>query len=46
MQSGSKLYYQIEVREKGGRKHTIANQIGGLQLAKALIREIEGTLGE
>ena len=45
MQSGSRLYYQIELREEGGKKHTIANQIGNLQLAKALIREIEDTLG-
>lgn len=45
MQSGSKLYYQIEVREKAGKKHTLASQIGSLRLAKTLIREIEDALG-
>ncbi len=46
MQSGSKLYYQIQVQAQGGKKHTIATQIGSLQLAKSLVREIEGALGE
>jgi len=45
MQSGSKLYYQIEVKARGGKKHIIANQIGSLQIAKSLIKEIEGALG-
>jgi hypothetical protein len=46
MQSGSKLYYQIEVATQGGKKHTIANQIDSLLLAKSLVREIEGAFGE
>jgi hypothetical protein len=44
MQSGNKLYYQIEVRAGDDKKHTIANQIGGLQLTKSLIKEIEDNL--
>jgi hypothetical protein len=44
MQSGSKLYYQIELKTQGGKKHTLATQIGSLQLSKSLIREIEDTL--
>jgi hypothetical protein len=46
MQSGTKLYYQIEVRSRGDEKHTIATQIGSLQLTRSLINEIEDTLGE
>ncbi len=46
MQSGSKLYYQIEVKTQRGKEHTIANQIGSLLITKSLIREIEDALGE
>ena len=46
MQSGSKLYYQIELKDRGGKKHTLATQIGSLQLTKSLIKEIEATVGD
>ena len=40
MQSGSKLYYRVELETTAGKKHAIATQLDNLRLAKRFITEI------
>ena len=44
MQAGNKLYYQIILETRDGKKHTLAGQIGDQRLAKALIKDFEEAL--
>ncbi len=44
MQSGSKLYYQIQLRTQDGKTHTLASQITDQRLAKRLIEDLESAM--
>lgn len=44
MQAGNKLYYQIELRTREGKKHTLASQITDQRLAKRLIKDLESAM--
>lgn len=45
MQSGNKLYYRLEIRERGGRTHTAVKRLDDLDTAERLAKEIEAILG-
>ncbi len=44
MQAGNRLYYQIVLKTRAGKEHTLASQIGNQRLAKLLIKEFEAGL--
>lgn len=44
MQAGRKLYYQIELHARGGKKHTLASRITDQRLAKRLIKDLESAI--
>lgn len=43
-QSGNTLYYQLQIRERGGRSHTAAKRLADLDTAERLAKEIESFL--
>lgn len=45
MQAGSKLYYQIVLSTRGGKKHTLTSRITDQRLAKRLIKDLESAMG-
>ena len=44
MQSGNKLFYQLEIRERGGKVHVAAKRLSDLDTAARLAKEIENIL--
>ncbi len=44
MQAGSKLYYQIELSTRSGKKHTLASRITDQRLAMRLIKDLESAM--
>ena len=46
MQSGNKLFYQIEILEHGGKTHVAAKRLPDLDTAERLAAEIEKILGD
>ena len=45
MQSGNKLFYQLEIRERDGKTHVAAKRLPDLDTAERLATEIENILG-
>lgn len=45
MQSGNKLFYQLEILERGGKSHVAAKRLADLDTAERLAAEIEIILG-
>ena len=45
MQSGNKLFYQLEIRERDGKTHVAAKRLPDLDTAERLAAEIETILG-
>ena len=43
-QSGSKLYYQLVVHERGGKRHTVAKRLPGLETTERVIEDLESIL--
>ncbi len=44
MQAGNRLYYQIILKTRAGKEHTLASQIGNQRLAKLLIKDFAAAL--
>ncbi len=44
MQSGTKLYYRIELKTREGKSHILASMLDNQRLAKRIIRDFEAAL--
>ncbi|MCH7823544.1 MAG: DUF3592 domain-containing protein [Acidobacteria bacterium] len=44
MQAGNRLYYQIILKTRAGKEHTLAAQLGDQRLAKLLVKDFEAAL--
>ena len=44
MQSGNKLYYQLVVHERGGKRHTVAKRLPDLETTERVIENLESIL--
>ena len=43
-QSGNKLYYQLVVHERGGKRHTVAKRLPDLETTERVIENLESIL--